>query len=425
MASEQDKTSQNISAALAADVLSGVLFGQKLTQSLEAANLDRQSHSTQGAVRDIAYGVLRYRGELEAILGQLLQKPLEDTGTHALLLAALYQLTHTRAAPYAVVNNAVEAAPRKFRNLVNAVLRNFQRKQAALLSAATQTVEGRTNHPAWWVEKLQLAYPGDWERILEASQLHPPMTLRVNCRKASVEQIMADLSSVDIDSRQTGPWAITLDKPVPVGKVPGFAEGKVSVQDAGAQWTASLLDLKSGQRVLDACAAPGGKTGHILEAADVEVTALDVDESRLGRVQQNLDRLGLSAQLKTGDAAHPSSWWNGQPFDRILADVPCSASGVERRNPDIKWLRRPEDIRKFARQQSVILDALWPLLAPGGKLLYITCSVFPEENAQQIQAFLSHHADATRLALPDELGDGQLLPDETRDGFFYALLQRV
>ena len=410
---------------MAADVLSGVLFGQTLTQSLEAANLDRQSPSTQGAVHDIAYGVLRYRGELEAVLGQLLQKPLDDMGTHALLLAALYQLTHTRAAPYAVVNNAVEAAPRKFRNLVNAVLRNFQRKQQALLSSAAQTVEGRTNHPAWWVEKLQLAYPGDWERILAASQLHPPMTLRVNRRKASVEQIMADLASAGIDSRQTGPWAITLDKPVPVGKIPGFAEGKVSVQDAGAQWAASLLDLKSGQRVLDACAAPGGKTGHILEAADVEVTALDVDESRLGRVQQNLDRLGLSAQLKTGDAAHPSSWWNGQPFDRILADVPCSASGVERRNPDIKWLRRPEDIRKFARQQSVILDALWPLLAPGGKLLYITCSVFPEENVQQIQAFLSHHADATRLAMPIELGDGQLLPDETRDGFFYALLQRA
>lgn len=425
MAPEPDKIGQNRSAALAADVLSGVLFGQTLTRSLEAANLDRQSPSTQGAVRDIAYGVLRYRGELEAVLGKLLQKPLDDMGTHALLLAALYQLTHTRAASYAVVNNAVEAAPRKFRNLVNAVLRNFQRKQQALLSSAAQTVEGRTNHPAWWVEKLQLAYPGEWERILAASQLHPPMTLRVNRCKASVEQIMAGLASVDIDSRQTGPWAITLDKPVPVGSIPGFADGRVSVQDAGAQWAASLLDLKSGQRVLDACAAPGGKTGHILETAEVEVTALDVDETRLGRVQQNLDRLGLSAQLKTGDAAHPSSWWNGQPFDRILADVPCSASGVERRNPDIKWLRRPEDIRKFARQQSVILDALWPLLAPGGKLLYITCSIFPEENVQQIQAFLSHQADATRLAMPDELGDGQLLPDETRDGFFYALLQRA
>ena len=402
-----------------------MLSGQTLTQALEATSLDRQSPTTQGAVRDMAYGVLRYRGELEAVLGQLLQKPLDDMNAHALLLAALYQLTHTRAAPYAVVNNAVDAAPRKFRNLVNAVLRNFQRKQKELLLAAAQTLEGRTNHPAWWVEKLQRAYPGEWERILAASQLHPPMTLRVNRRKTSVEQAMADLLSAGIDSRQSGPWAITLDKPVPVGNIPGFAEGKVSVQDAGAQWAATLLDMKSGQRVLDACAAPGGKTGHILETADVDVTALDVDETRLGRVQQNLDRLGLSAKLETGDAAHPSSWWDGQPFDRILADVPCSASGVERRNPDIKWLRRPEDIGKFARQQAALLDALWPLLAPGGKLLYVTCSIFPEENAQQILAFLSHHADATRLAMPDELGDGQLLPDEFRDGFFYALLQRA
>lgn len=410
---------------MAADVLSSVLSGQTLTQSLEAIRLDRHAASTQGAVRDMAYGVLRYRGELEAVLGQLLQKPLEDGYTHALLLAALYQLTHTRAAPYAVVNNAAGAAPRKFRNLVNAVLRNFQRKQEALLSAAAQTVEGRTNHPAWWVEKLRCAYPDEWERILTVSQLHPPMTLRVNRRKTSIEQVMAELLLAGLGSRQAGPWAITLDKPVPVGKIPGFAEGKVSVQDAGAQWAAPLLDLQEGQRVLDACAAPGGKTGHMLEAAEVAVTALDVDEVRLARVQHNLDRLGLAAHLKTGDAAHPDTWWDGRFFDRILADVPCSASGVERRNPDIKWLRRPDDIRKFAQQQAVILDALWPLLVPGGKLLYVTCSIFPEENAQQIQSFLARHVDAVQLALPEELGDGQLLPDDTHDGFFYTLLQRA
>jgi 16S rRNA (cytosine967-C5)-methyltransferase len=425
VAPDPGKPVRNISAALAAEVLSGVVYGQTLTQALDAANLDRQSDSTQGAVRDISYGVLRYKGELEGVLGQLLQKPLDDGFVHALLLSALYQLVHTRAAPYAVVNNAVDAAPRKFRNLVNAVLRNFQRRQEALLSSAVQTVEGRTNHPAWWVEKLQTAYPNEWEHILAASQLHPPMTLRVNRRKTSVEQTMAELLSAGIGSRQTGPWAITLDKPVPVGKIPGFAEGKVSVQDAGAQRAAALLDAKNGQRVLDACAAPGGKTCHILETAEVEVMALDLDETRLGRVQQNLDRLGLPAQLETGDAAQPSSWWDGRPFDRILADVPCSASGVERRNPDIKWLRRPEDIRKFARQQSAILDALWPLLAPGGKLLYVTCSIFPEENAQQIQSFLARHTDAIRLALPEELGDGQLLPDDDHDGFFYALLQHA
>jgi 16S rRNA (cytosine967-C5)-methyltransferase len=186
-----------------------------------------------------------------------------------------------------------------------------------------------------------------------------------------------------------------------------------------------LLDLKDGQRVLDACAAPGGKTGHMLETADVDLMALDIDQARLDRVRQNLERLGLAAQLKTGDAAHPETWWDGRCFDRILADVPCSASGVERRNPDIKWLRRPDDIRKFARQQANILDALWQTLAPGGKLLYVTCSIFPEENVQQIQSFLARHADANRLGLPEELGDGRLLPDDDRDGFFYALLQRA
>lgn len=425
MAPKQDKPGQNVSAALAADVLSGVLYGQALTQALEAANLDRQSASTQGAVRDIAYGVLRYRGEFEAVLGQLLQKPLDDGFTHALLLAALYQLVHTRAAPYAVVNNAVDAAPRKFRNLVNAVLRNFQRRQEELLAAARTTAEGRTNHPVWWVKKLEAAYPGKWEDILSASQQHPPMTLRVNRRKTTVEKAQAELQASNNELRRTGPWALTLDKPVPVAQIPGFAEGRVSVQDAGAQWAAILLDLQDGHRVLDACAAPGGKTGHILETADVALMALDLDETRLGRVQQNLDRLDLSAELKTGDAAHPESWWNGRPFDSILADVPCSASGVVRRNPDIKWLRRPEDIGKFARQQAVILDALWQTLSPGGKLLYVTCSIFPEENAQQIQLFLARHEDAIQLALPEQLGNGQLLPDEDHDGFFYALLQRL
>lgn len=423
---EQQTSNRKTSAAIAADVLSRVLNGRHaLSQSLEAAGLARQPDATRGAVQDITYGVLRFKGQLEAIVRQLVPKPVPDPFTHALLLAALYQLVHTRAAPYAVVNNAVDATPPKLRNLVNAVLRNFQRRQQELLAMASQTLEGRTNFPQWWVERLQAAYPDRWQGILQASQLHPPMTLRVNRRKAAVEQVLSELASAGVASRQSGRWAITLDKPVPVEKIPGFAEGRVSVQDAGAQWAAALLDLQQGQRVLDACAAPGGKTGHLLEWADVAVMALDVDDRRLQRVRQNLERLGLSAQLATGDAAHPADWWNGRPFDRILADMPCSASGVVRRNPDIKWLRRPEDIRKFARQQAVMLDALWQTLAHGGKLLYVTCSIFPEENAQQLQAFMGHHPDAERLDLPDELGDGQLLPDETHDGFYYALLQRA
>lgn len=322
------------------------------------------------------------------------------------------------------MNNGVEAAQRKYKNLVNAVLRNFQRKQESLINKAQATVEGRYNHPAWWVEKLQMGYPDDWEAILAADQTHPPLTLRINRRKTNIESVLRQLQSAGMPGTQTGPSAITLDDPVPVARIPGFAEGRVSVQDAGAQWAAELLDVKDGMRVLDACAAPGGKTGHILEAADVGLLALDSDEKRLQRVQQNLDRLGLVARLKVGDAAHPDSWWNGPPFDRILADVPCAASGVVRRHPDIKWLRRPEDIPEFVRKQYEILNALWQTLAPGGKLLYATCSVFAEENENQIKAFLTERADARRLELPKELNKGQLLPNDCNDGFFYALLEK-
>lgn len=422
MAHKPRSSSFNNSAALAAEVLSNVLQGRTLTLALETVTLDA---STRGAVRDMSYGSLRYKGTLEAVLSRLLKKPLDDVLAHGLLLAALYQLAYTQEAPYAVVDNAVNAAPRHLKGLVNAVLRNFLRRQEELLAAARNTLEGRTNFPAWWVEKLRLAYPDQWESILAASQLHPPMTLRVNHRKSSVAAYLSALQENGLAARQTGEWALTLGKPVGVEKLPGFAEGRASIQDAGAQWAAQLLNVQDGMRVLDACAAPGGKTGHILELADASVLALDVDAARLARVRQNLDRLGLAAQLECGDAALPKNWWNGRPFDRILADVPCSASGVVRRNPDIKWLRQPQDIAKFARQQATILDALWQMLAPGGKLLYASCSIFPEENVQQIQSFLARHADATVLALPSELGEGQLLPDENHDGFYYALLQRA
>lgn len=405
-------------------MIADALSGRTLTQALESARLDRLENSVRGAVQDAAYGVLRYKGTLTEILRQLIVKPLSDTGTQALLLVCLYQLAYTRAAPYAIVNNGVEAAQRKYKNLVNAVLRNFQRKQESLLEKAQETIVGHYNHPEWWVEKFQKEYPGQWEAILSVNQTHPPLTLRVNRRKTTLEDALAELQAAGMSGVQTGPWAITLDQPVPVSKIPGFGDGRVSVQDAGAQWAAELLDVKNGMRVLDACAAPGGKTGHILEVADAGLLALDADGKRLERVKQNLDRLGLAAQLETGDAAHPEMWWNGRSFDRILADVPCTASGVVRRNPDIKWLRRPEDILGFVRKQGEILDALWQTLASGGKLLYATCSVFAEENENQIEAFLARRKDARRLELLKELDKGQLLPNDRHDGFFYALLEK-
>jgi 16S rRNA (cytosine967-C5)-methyltransferase len=373
------------------------------------------------------YGSLRQLGRLDTWLAALLERPLTDPQLGWLLRVALYQLAYTRAPAHAVVHNAVTAAGQGWRRgLVNAVLRNFQRRRAELETIADDQPSARWSHPDWWIRKLQTEHPDHWQGILEASLLHPPFTLRVNCRHGDVASYLRRLNEAGLPARQTGADAVTLDKAVPVRSLPGFEQGDVSVQDAGAQWAARLLEAQPGERVLDACAAPGGKTGHILERADVRLTALDVDATRLARVQENLGRLQLKATLIEGDAEQPECWWDGRPFDRILADVPCSASGVVRRNPDIKWLRRPDDIAQFAAQQAVMLERLWPLLAPGGKLLYATCSIFNEENEGQMRAFLARHAqDAERCPLPETLSDGTLLPDAEHDGFFYALLRKT
>ncbi|MGK2951027.1 MAG: 16S rRNA (cytosine(967)-C(5))-methyltransferase RsmB, partial [Thiobacillus sp.] len=370
---------------------------------------------------------LRQLGRLDAWLDALLERPLTDPELGWLLRVALYQLAYTRAPAHAVVHNAVTAAGEGWRRgLANAVLRNFQRRRAELEKLADEQPRARWSHPDWWIAKLQSEHPQHWQGILEASLMHPPFTLRINCRHGDVASYLQRLTEAGIVAHQTGADAVTFDKAVPVHSLPGFDQGDVSVQDAGAQWAAHLLDAQPGERVLDACAAPGGKTGHILERADVELTALDMDAARLARVQENLDRLHLAATLVEGDAARPDSWWDGRLYDRILADVPCSASGVVRRNPDIKWLRRPDDIAQFADQQAVMLEALWRLLAPGGTLLYATCSVFNEENDGQVQAFLVRHAaDAERCPLSEPLSDGPFLPAAEHDGFFYALLRKT
>ncbi|MDP2028329.1 MAG: 16S rRNA (cytosine(967)-C(5))-methyltransferase RsmB [Thiobacillus sp.] len=430
---------------LAAGILEEVLDGAALHQVLPHRLQQLQTPGERGALQDIVYGSLRQLGRLDCWLGALLERPLTDPQLGWLLRVAIYQLAYTRAPAHAVVHNAVTAAGEGWRRgLANAVLRNFQRRRAELEKMAEELPSARWSHPDWWIAKLQAEHPAHWQGILEAGLLHPPFTLRVNARQGDVASYLQRLSEAELPARQTGEDAVTLDKAVSVHSLPGFDEGQASVQDAGAQWAARLLDAQPGERVLDACAAPGGKTGHILERAcaktaqgasvrrptpcgcDVELTALDVDATRLARVQENLDRLHLHAQLVVGDAANPDTWWDGQPFDRILADVPCSASGVVRRNPDIKWLRRPDDIAQFAAQQTVMLEALWRLLAPGGTLLYATCSVFNEENDGQVQAFLARHpGDAARRPLPEPLSDGSLLPDAEHDGFFYALLQKT
>ncbi len=393
--------------------------------------LSSQQRST---ITDLCYGTLRFGGQLDAILAQLLTKTLQDDALRWLLLVALYQLQYTRAAPYAIVDHAVQCAAAlgkpQAAGLINAVLRNFLRKREALLAKAAGTDSGRYAYPQWWIDKLRKQYPSNFAAILVAGNLHPPLTLRVNRRRTTRDGYLELLTKNDIAANAIGEDGVTLGRAMPVERLPGFAEGLVSVQDAAAQCAAPLLDARAGMRVLDACAAPGGKTTHLLEIADLELTAVDHDATRLARVQQNLSRLSLNAALLSADVINIDAWWDRTPFERILADLPCTASGVVRRHPDIKWLRRMSDIPQFVKQQQLMLDSLWRLLASGGKLLYTTCSIFQEENSLQVADFLVRHADAKQLPLSgvhalDRTPDGQLLPDSEHDGFFYALLQKT
>jgi 16S rRNA (cytosine967-C5)-methyltransferase len=415
---------------LSASIVGQVLAGHNLNQLLkdELGSHPEFTPQERGALQDICYGTLRYYGQLIKIQNELLIKPLTDTRLRDLLLIALYQLQYSKAAKYAVVDHAVSSA-KQFNaatsGLVNAVLRNFLRKQEQLLRIASETEEGRYSYPQWWIETIKKEYGNQASSILVAGNLHPPMTLRVNQRVKSPQEYLAQLTSIGINAQIISPNAIWLETPISVDKLPEFFDGTVSVQDAGAQYAAHLLEVCDGMRVLDACAAPGSKSAHLLELHTISLVALDKDQQRLERVSENFQRLKLNADLLCGDATKPETWWDGKPFERILADVPCSASGVVRRHPDIKWLRRPSDIEGFARQQEQILEALWPLLARGGKLLYATCSVFSRENQQVISAFLELHKDAVQVNISAHgLNNGQLLPDDQHDGFFYALLHK-
>jgi 16S rRNA (cytosine967-C5)-methyltransferase len=409
------------SLLLAARVLAAVRSGKSLNEALP--RLSGEPAAARAAAQDVVYGALRARERGEFLLGRLMARPLAHAETQALLLAALYRLeTREDAAPM-IVDQAVAAAGAlangAFKGVVNGVLRNFLRQRARLLAELSQDEAAFFQHPAWWLQRLRRAWPKDWEGIVAADNRPPPMSLRVNTRRMSVGDYLEKLQAAGISAQPDGSAGLRLSRPLPVDRLPGFAEGWVSVQDAGAQRAAELLDPLPGARVLDACAAPGGKTAHLLERADVDLLALDIDAARLERIEENLKRLGLAAEVRAADCLAVEEWWDKRPFDAILADVPCSASGVVRRHPDVKSLRRESDIRRFARAQSAILDALWPLLQSGGRLLYATCSVFTEENTGQIDAFLARWANARRV------GQEQWLPDDAHDGFYYALLQKA
>lgn len=402
----------------ASHITAAVFAGQSLADGL----LGRVDAVARPAVQDIVYGSLRCYGRGDFFLKRLLTKPLAAEEVHALLLVAIYRLETWPEATHTVVDQAVAAAGElaegRFRGLVNGVLRNFLRQQAVLNAALEEDVLARSQHPAWWLAQLQKAYPDDWKSIVAAGNGPPPMALRVNVRRVSRDDYLLRLAGEGMVARPTGEAGLLLDRPVPVERLPGFAGGLVSVQDPGAQRAAGLLDPLPGSRVLDACAAPGGKTAHLLERSELDLLALDLKASRCRRVEENFSRLGLIAKVGVADCVKLDAWWDGRPFDAVLADVPCTASGVVRRNPDAKWLRREEDIASFARAQARILAALWRVVRPGGKLLYATCSVFPAENGEQIADFLRRHPDA--VCTHQE----QLLPDAEHDGFFYCLLEK-
>lgn len=419
----------------AARAVAAVKAGSALPQALTAVLANNTATpQARGAQQDIAYRCLRQLGRGEALLAALVSK-MPAPPLQALLCCALALLCESEEDvagnkaydEFTVVDQTVSAAAAErslasAKGMVNAVLRRFLREREDLLEKVRRQPAARWNYPSWWIDAIRACYPQHWQAILEAGNRQPPLTLRVNRRRIALEDYRMQLAAAGMDSDRIGTDALRLQRALPVARIPGFCDGLASVQDAGAQLAAPLLDVQHGMRVLDACAAPGGKTGHLLECADIDLLALDSDAARLKRVAENLQRLGLQAALRQGDASQ-SAWWDGQAFDRILADVPCTASGIVRRHPDIRWLRRPQDATQLAALASRILDNLWTMLKPGGKLLLVTCSLWPEESEQQAAAFAQRHA-ARRLPAP-----GQLLPlsegETDHDGLFYALFEKT
>lgn len=427
----------------AAAVLADVRAGESASAALE-----RASAELRPGAQALAFHALRQFGRAEALRRQLARRP-PPPAADALLCTALALCWREEEAPYEVftlVDQAVEAAKRQpptrgQASFVNACLRRFLRERDALVAATDADPVAQWNHPRWWIARLQRDYPQQWQDILAANNSQPPMTLRVNVRRSTRDAYLARLQAEGSAGRPVGEHGVILERPRGVHDVPGFDEGVVSVQDAAAQLAAPLLlrglaRANAGGavlRVLDACAAPGGKTGHLLELADVQVIALDVDPARCERIGETLRRLGLQARVVAGDAADPGAWWDGEPFDAILLDAPCTASGIVRRHPDVRWLRREGDIRRLAQVQARLLTVLWPLLKPGGRLLYCTCSVFREEGEARARTFVAHNSDALSLPAP-----GHLLPqggskgnpvrdnqEGDHDGFYFALLEKA
>lgn len=428
--------SANLRAVAATCCYQVVDQGKSLSDVLPKAQLQFENPADKALLQEICFGVLRHLPLLDFVCQQLMAKPLikQLRPLQFLIYVGIYQLKFLRIPDHAAVGETVEAARylkgQSMTKLINGVLRSVQRKPE-LFDVSQAPLPVQTNHPSWLVNSLQQAYPQQWQQVLAANQQKAPLWLRVNVQRCSIKEFCQALTAEGIEFSQPEPslpQAILLAQATDVVLLPGYLDGWFAVQDLAAQYAAVFLAPENGEHILDACCAPGGKTGHILEIAPkAQVLALDKDAKRLDRVRDNLARLGHQAEIKAADAATPRQWWDGKPFDRILLDVPCSATGVIRRHPDIRWLRKAADIAALATLQQQILIQIWPLLKPGGTLLYATCSVLPAENQLQISQFLAHHPDAEAVALGAGINDSQMqiLPGEQQaDGFFYAKLSK-
>jgi len=422
---------QNLRSMAASAIEKVVEQGQSLSNILPPLQ-QKVSDKDKALLQELCFGVLRTLPQLEWLISKLMSRPMtgKQRTIHYLIMVGFYQLLHTRIPPHAALAETVEGAVvikrPQLKGLINGVLRQFQRQQEELLTEFADS-DKRFLHPEWLLKRLQKTYPSKWEAIVEANNQRPPMWLRVNRNHHTRDEWLALLETAEMNgfTHDAYPDAIRLASPAPVQALPGFEQGWVTVQDASAQGCMTYLEPQNGDRILDLCAAPGGKTTHILEVAPkASVMAVDIDEQRLSRVYDNLKRLGMKAEVKQGDGRTPAQWCGDEQFDRILVDAPCSATGVIRRHPDIKWLRRDRDINELAQLQSEILDAVWPHLKPGGTLVYATCSVLPEENSQQITAFLKRTSNATlrTTGTPEKPGVQNLPGAEDGDGFFYAKL---
>ena len=422
----------NHSQWLAAMIVEQVLLGRNLDKSFQLV-LTKYSNEAENLpqIKDMTYGAIRDLGKSKFYINKLVKNKIENLCLESLLHIVLFQINHSRSNDFTLVNQAVDAAKKidhKKSSFINAVLRNFLRNKVNLEKELKEDESAVYSYPKWWIEKVKKQYPKDWQDILNIGNQRPPLALRINLQKLKINEYSITLDEEGIEHSLVSDECLIIKKPLDVNKIPGFLDGKVSVQDLGAQLAAHIIELKNNQKVLDACSAPGGKACHMLEIKKIQLTAIESNKQRTTKIIDNIKRQGFTAKILNKKIDNKNEWWDKQYFDRILLDVPCSASGIVRRHVDIKWLRRINDFQNFADNQLTLLRAAWPMLKEGGKLLYVTCSIFEEENRDVIEEFKKGLSNVSEINIkfPSNIAHikNQVLPSDNHDGLFYALLQK-